>query len=86
MLKQIQADILKIDMSLLHEIDIRYRSKIILKSIINMAHDLGMDVITEGVENASELKELSEMGCHRFQGYYFSKPIPVEEFERKLDN
>ena len=84
MLRQIQADVLKIDMSLLHEIDIRYRSKIILKSIINMAHDLGMDVITEGIENASELKELTEMDCHRFQGFYFSKPIAIDEFEAKL--
>ena len=84
MLREIQADVLKIDMSLLHEIDIRYRSKIILKSIINMAHDLGMDVITEGIENASELKELTEMDCHRFQGFYFSKPIAIDEFEAKL--
>ena len=84
MLKEIQADILKIDMSLLQEIDSKARSKIILKSIINMAHDLNMDVITEGVENKSELSELSKMGCHRYQGFYFSSPVPVTEFEKKV--
>ena len=82
MLKDIQADVMKIDMSLLHEIDRKPRSKIILKSIIGLANDLGMEVITEGVETAEQLKMLSDMGCHLFQGFYFSHPLPAEEFER----
>ena len=44
---------------------------------------IGMDVITEGVETEQQLKALSEMGCSHFQGYYFSQPIPAEEFETK---
>lgn len=83
MLKNIQADVLKIDMNFLREIKDRERSRIILQSVISLAESLGMDVITEGVETESQLKELSEMGCSHFQGYYFSKPIPVEEFEMK---
>ena len=51
--------------------------------MICLAEALGMDVITEGVETEQQLKALSEMGCSHFQGYYFSKPIPAEEFERK---
>ena len=81
MLKDIQADVLKIDMSLLHEIDRKSRSKVILRSIVNMANDLGMDVITEGVETAAQLKTLSDMGCHQFQGFYFARPLPAEKFD-----
>ena len=82
-LKDIKADVLKIDMSFLREIKDRERSRIILKSIIGMAHSLGMDVITEGVETEQQLRALSEMGCNFFQGYFFSRPIPVDEFEMK---
>jgi len=82
LLKDIQADVLKIDMSLLREIESKPRSRIILESVINMAKALGMDVITEGVEKETQVKMLSDMGCHHFQGYYYSHPIPVDEFER----
>ena len=83
LLKDIKADVLKIDMSLLREITDRERSRVILKSLIGMADSLGMEVITEGVETEQQLRTLSEMGCSHFQGYYFSKPIPVDEFEAK---
>ncbi len=81
LLKEIQADVLKIDMSLMREIESRDRSKIILAAIIQMAHSLGMDVITEGVETEEQLQSLASLGCSHFQGYYFYKPIPVPEFE-----
>lgn len=80
-LKEMKADILKIDMSFLHEIKDNERNQIILKSIISMGHSLGMDVITEGVETKEQLDVLAEMGCDYFQGYYFSRPIPLEEFD-----
>lgn len=83
LLKNIQADVLKIDMGFLREIRDDERSRIILRSVIGLAEALGMDVITEGVETEQQLKALSEMGCSHFQGYYFSQPIPAEEFERK---
>ena len=82
-LKDIKADVLKIDMSFLREIKDKERSRIILRSVISMADSLGMDVITEGVETEQQLRALTEMGCDYFQGYYFSRPIPVEEFEKK---
>ena len=84
MLKDIRADVLKIDMSLLHEIDRKARSKIILRSIINMANELGMDVITEGVETEAQLKALSDMGCRQFQGFYFGHPLPAEKFDKGM--
>ena len=85
-LKDIKADVLKIDMSFLHEIKDRERSRIILKSVISMADSLGMDVITEGVETEQQLLSLSAMGCNHFQGYFFSRPIPVDEFEMKYSS
>ena len=84
LLKDIRADYLKIDMGFVQETSNKTRSRIILKSIIEMAKDLGMQVITEGVETESQRDALAEMGCARFQGYYFSKPIPVEEFEARF--
>ena len=83
LLKNIQADVLKIDMSFLREIRDGERSRAILQSVIGMADSLGMDVITEGVETEQQLRALSEMGCSHFQGYYFSRPVPVEEFEAR---
>ena len=83
LLKDIHADVLKIDMSLLHETENKQRSRIILASIINMADSLGMDVVTEGVETETQLRSLLEMGCHHFQGFYFSRPVTVEEFEAR---
>ena len=83
-LKSIQADVLKIDMGFLREIQESDRSRIILQSVIDMARLLRMEVICEGVETAEQLEMLASMGCDLFQGYYFSRPIPVSEFESLL--
>ena len=81
LLKNIQADVLKIDMSFLREIRDRERSRVILKAVIDLAAALNMKVITEGVETFRQFEALSSMGCRLFQGYYFSRPIPIGEFE-----
>ena len=70
-------------MSLIREIENKPRSRTILESIIGMAVSLGMDVISEGVETDTQLNLVRDMGCRYFQGYYFSRPIPVTEFETK---
>ena len=85
-LKDIKADVLKIDMSFLREIRKNERSRVILQSIISLADSLGMDVITEGVETKDQLHILTEMGCIYFQGYLFSRPVPVDIFERNCSN
>ena len=85
LLKNIQADVLKIDMFFLHEIDDKSRSRTILQSIIRMADALGMEVISEGVETQQQHDALMQMGCSIFQGYFFSRPIPVEEFETRFE-
>ena len=84
LLKNIDADMLKIDMGFLREIHDRERSRIILRCVIDLAESLGMDVLTEGVETERQLRTLTDMGCDAFQGFYFSRPIPVQEFEAKF--
>ena len=86
MLKDISADVLKIDMAFLRATENEVKGQDILETIISLGGKLGMEVITEGVETDKQLLMLTEMGCHIFQGYYFSKPIPVEEFEQKYMN
>ncbi len=83
MLKDIEADIIKIDMAFLEETDNLVNSRIIIKSVISMAKELGKTVITEGVSTTEHVEFLTEMGCDIFQGYYYSMPIAVEEFEEK---
>ena len=81
LLKDIKADVLKIDMGFLRESENNARGAIIIRAVIDLAGKLGMEVITEGVETETQLKNLTEYGCDMFQGYYFSKPIPVADFE-----
>ena len=83
MLKDIKIDVLKIDMGFLKKTDDEKRSEVILDSVITMAKKLGMTVIAEGVESREQMEFLSSMGCDIFQGYYFSVPLPPDEFERK---
>ena len=83
MLKDISADVLKIDMGFLRKSENEVKGQDILESIITLAGKIGMDVITEGVETKKQLDMLTMMGCHEFQGYYFSKPVPGSEFEEK---
>ncbi len=81
-LKDIDVDVLKIDMGFLRETENKDKSRIILNSVMKMAKEIGMPVITEGVETIEQVHMLTKMGCDTFQGYYFSKPISVGEFER----
>jgi EAL domain-containing protein (putative c-di-GMP-specific phosphodiesterase class I) len=84
LLKNITADVIKIDMSFLQEIRDNERNALILRSVIGLSDSLGMDVITEGVETQQQLQVLTEMGCNLFQGYYFSRPLPVDIFEKEI--
>ena len=83
MLKDINADILKIDMIFLQETKNIERSTTILKNIISMSKELGMPVITEGVETKEQVNFLMDVGCDMFQGFYFAKPMSVADFEKQ---
>ena len=83
MLKDIHADILKIDMIFLQETVNTQRSTTIIKNVISMSKELGMPVITEGVETKEHVDFLLSAGCDMFQGFYFSRPVSVDLFERE---
>ena len=77
------ADILKLDMGFLRKLDHWERGKQIIKLVIDLAKTLDMAVVAEGVETAEQVQYLRELQCDYLQGFYFSKPIAVEEFEKK---
>ena len=83
MLQTIHANVLKVDMSLLSEIPDPVKMKKILNAIFTMARALDMELIMESVETKEQVDLLTELDCGVFQGYFFSRPIPVEEFEEK---
>lgn len=83
LLKDMPVDVLKIDMVFLKETKDPARARIILQQIIDMAQKLIIPVITEGVETEEQVGFLTDMGCEMFQGYYFARPIPLDEFEKK---
>ncbi len=81
-LKDIVVDILKIDMRFMTDCDTPGRGENILGSIVRMAKWLDLPVIAEGVETKSQIEFLRNIGCEFIQGYYFAKPMPMEEFEK----
>ena len=84
MLKDMPVDVLKIDMKFLGRSKDNDRAETIVKNVIHLSEDLGMESLTEGVETVEQFEMLKSMGCKLFQGYYFSKPLLVEEFEALL--
>ena len=84
LLKDMPVDVLKIDMRFLTSNSDDVKARTILQNIINLSEDLGMFSLTEGVETKKQLEMLSEMGCKLFQGYYFAKPLPLNEFDSFL--
>jgi len=71
---------LKIDQTFVRDVTMDKNDDAIVKTIIDMARNLDLEVIAEGVETETQMKFLLDNNCHLFQGYYFSKPIPVDEF------
>lgn len=83
MLKDIRVDVLKIDMAFLGQTEDHARARVILEMIVGLSKQLGLPVIVEGVETATQLEFLRKIGCDMFQGYYFAKPMEVSSFEEK---
>ncbi len=80
-LKQLPLDQLKIDQRFVRDISTDDNDAIIVETIINMAHNLKLDVIAEGVETLQQKDFLVAKGCSVFQGYYFAKPVSVNKFK-----
>lgn len=84
MLKDIQIDVLKLDMGFLKSSDYSAKGGNILTAILKMAESLKMQTIAEGVETKEQVEFLKSIGCRYVQGFYYSKPLPVGEFEKLI--
>jgi diguanylate cyclase (GGDEF)-like protein/PAS domain S-box-containing protein len=83
-IKRLPLEQLKIDRSFVNDVVADSSDKAIVNTIIAMAHSMDLDVIAEGVETEAQRQFLLSHGCAHFQGYLFSKPVPVEQFEALL--
>ena len=83
-LKSLPLNTLKIDRSFVNDIKDGNHDVVLIDTIILMAHNLGLEVIAEGVETEQELDYLSSRGCKIYQGFRFSKPVVAETFTKML--
>ena len=85
-LKDFDFSVIKVDMMFLKGFDKNPKNRIILNSIFEMARNLGVDTLCEGVETEEQCTFLKEAGCRRLQGFYLSKPVPKEEIVERIRN
>lgn len=83
-LKRLPLDQLKIDHSFVRDVLVDQNDAVIAKTIVALAHNLGLGVIAEGVETEAQRDFLAAAGCYAYQGYYFCHPLPIEDFEAML--
>ena len=79
-IEQLPVDELKVDRVFVSRLDGSERALAIVRSVVDLAHAVGLKVVAEGVENLEQLDTLSAMGCDRGQGYLFSRPVPADAF------
>ncbi|MDD2928447.1 MAG: EAL domain-containing protein [Sideroxydans sp.] len=82
-LRQLPISQLKIDRAFVRNVVTERSDAVIAKTIVGMAHNLGLEVVAEGVETKEQLEVLVSFGCRIFQGYLFSRPLPLVEFESR---
>ena len=80
------ADIIKIDKSILWNAEKSELGMTLLKTSIDMVHKMQKKALMEGVETEQQIEILKKLGCEYLQGYYFSKPLPKNEFIRLIEN
>lgn len=81
LLSEIKVDILKLDKKLFNNLE-NERALIIVEAIINLAKKLNIKTIAEGIETDKQYEIVKKLKCDEIQGYYFAKPMPIEEFEK----
>lgn len=84
-LKDIPLDVLKLDSEFFRGEDDNGRGKIVVQEAIQLARNLNMRVVAEGIEKKEQVDFLARQGCDMIQGYYFAKPMPIAEFEVKME-
>jgi EAL domain-containing protein (putative c-di-GMP-specific phosphodiesterase class I) len=84
-LRRFPVQVLKLDRCFVADIGCQRADRAIVGSMIELAHDLGLVAIAEGIERADQLEILRDLGCDLGQGYYWSKPVPASELEALLD-
>ncbi|RKZ83583.1 MAG: hypothetical protein DRQ39_09345 [Gammaproteobacteria bacterium] len=84
-IKKFPVDTLKIDMSFIQNLVENAGDRAIVSSTIILAHNLGLSVVAEGVEDTQQLELLQNLDCDEIQGYYFSRPLPADEFSKLLE-
>lgn len=85
LIKNLSANTIKIDKSFIDNIE-NAKDSVVVRNMINIVLELGMEVMAEGTETIEQVNILHEMGCNKIQGYYFDKPLPISEFEKRLVN
>ena len=83
-LQRLRADVLKLDRSFVCAGLQGPREQIVIENLVNMASELGMEVVCEGVETQVQVKVLQDIGCHIAQGYYYYRPMQTAAFEQLL--
>lgn len=83
-LKRLPLDQLKVDRAFVRDILVDLSSRAIARAIVNLSQAMGISVMAEGVETQEQLDLLISMGCHAYQGFFFSRPVPIEDFEEML--
>ena len=78
-LKRLPLDTLKIDREFVQDLTLDTEDFIIVKSIVDLGHSLGLKIIAEGIETSAQLKILQDLGCDFGQGYYFQKAVPASD-------
>ena len=86
LLQEMETDVIKLDKEFFCHDELKKQEQIIVSSIINMAKQLDMKVISEGIETKKQTQFLKDVSCDMVQGYYYAKPMPLEQFEQfKVD-
>ncbi len=83
-LRRFPVDTIKIDRSFISELDYHHSDKTLVKTIIDLGHNLGLKVVAEGVEDSKQLEILKQLGCDLIQGYFISKPMNMNELKPVL--
>jgi EAL domain-containing protein (putative c-di-GMP-specific phosphodiesterase class I) len=84
-LRELPVEVVKLDSSFIRDLGRRPRDSRIVGAVIQLAHGLGMEVVAEGVEEEAQMAVLEMLHCDRMQGYLFSHPLPLDEFESLLE-